>query len=143
MIGERWDAPRFDPQLHVEFGRRSTDFSDFFLDEETASTLSSAIVWRAFACKEMLALETGESPITEAGDYSDVKVIDGDAEFPWLDVGLITQDEMRSLMRALVNRVYTILRGLPHKGTVERYKEVGFSLQRAYGAPFALRHLDE
>ncbi|QRM34862.1 hypothetical protein [Microvirga sp. VF16] len=143
MTGAKWDAPRFDSQLHIELGRKSTDLSDFVLDEETASTLSSAIVWKAFACGEMLALETGESPITEKGDYSDVRVIDGEAEFPWLDVGLITQDEMRSLMRALVNRVYTILRGLPNRETVERYKEFGFSLQRAYGAPFALRHLDE
>ena len=48
------------------------------------------------------------APVSHAGDFSDVVVIDANGRrIPWTDVSHITQDEMRELMRKVVNRLYT------------------------------------
>ena len=56
----------------------------------------------------METLHAGLSPVTRAGDYSDVFVTDADGRrIPWADVSHIDEDEMRDLMRDIVNRLYT------------------------------------
>ena len=53
-------------------------------------------------------LHGGRSPITQTGDYSDVKVIDAAGnEIPWTEVSRLDQNEMKSLMKQVVNRIYT------------------------------------
>lgn len=53
-------------------------------------------------------LHAGQVPITRAGDYSDVFVLDADGQrIPWTEVSRIDDDEMRDLMRQIVNRLYT------------------------------------
>ena len=53
-------------------------------------------------------LHAGHVPVTRTGDYSDVVVLDADGQrFPWMDVSRIDDDEMRDLMRDIVNRLYT------------------------------------
>jgi hypothetical protein len=43
-------------------------------------------------------------------DYSDVKVIDAEGrEIPWNQVARINQDEMKTLMTGIVNRIHTFL----------------------------------
>ena len=63
-------------------------------------------------CVRNTHLETihaGMSPITRTGDYSDVFVVDAEGRrIPWTDVSHIDQDEMRDLMRDIVNRLYTL-----------------------------------
>ena len=55
-------------------------------------------------------LHRGLSPITKTGDYSDVVVIDANGErLPWPDVSRFDDDEMRDLMRQIVNKIYTFL----------------------------------
>ena len=65
----------------------------------------------AMLCVRNTRLETlhaGMTPITRTGDYSDVFVIDGDdRRIPWTEVSRIDEDEMRALMRDIVNRLYT------------------------------------
>ena len=47
-------------------------------------------------------------PVSHTGDFSDVVVIDADGQrIPWPEVSHISQDEMRDLMRTVVNRLYT------------------------------------
>ena len=62
-------------------------------------------------CVRNTHLETihaGMSPITRTGDYSDVFVVDADGRrILWTDVSHINEDEMRDLMREIVNRLYT------------------------------------
>lgn len=54
------------------------------------------------------SLHSGVVPVTHAGDYSDVRIIDADGrEIPWNDVSHLNQDEMRALMKEIVNRLYT------------------------------------
>ncbi len=53
-------------------------------------------------------LHSGIVPVTHAGDYSDVRVIDADGrEIAWNDVSHLDDDQMRSLMKEIVNRLYT------------------------------------
>lgn len=71
---------------------------------QTAKTL-------ALMCVRNTHLEnihSGASPITRTGDFSDVRVIDGEGrEIPWTEVSRINDDEMRRIMKQVVNRLYT------------------------------------
>ena len=65
----------------------------------------------AMMCVRNTGLETlhaGIVPVTHVGDYSDVRVIDGDGrEIAWNDASHLDDDQMRDLMREIVNRLYT------------------------------------
>lgn len=65
----------------------------------------------AMMCIRNTGLETlhaGVVPITRTGDYSDVRVIDADGrEIAWNDVSHLDNDQMRALMKEIVNRLYT------------------------------------
>ena len=65
----------------------------------------------ALMCVRQSRLETlhrGLTPITHTGDYSDVVVVDADGRrIPWPEVSRFNQDEMRDLMREIVNKIYT------------------------------------
>jgi hypothetical protein len=53
-------------------------------------------------------LHAGQVPVTHAGDYSDVFVVNADGRrIPWRDVSRFNDDEMRALMRDIVNRLHT------------------------------------
>ena len=54
------------------------------------------------------SLHAGIVPVTHTGDYSDVRVIDADGrEIAWNDVSHLDNDQMRALMKEIVNRLYT------------------------------------
>ena len=73
---------------------------------EFAKIITAACVRRGYLEK----LHCGTTPVTHTGDYSDVKVIDGDGrEIPWNEVSRINQDEMKTLMTSVVNRIFTFL----------------------------------
>ena len=78
------------------------------LDEqkELAKIIVAACVRRGY----LEALHRGTPPVSHTGDYSDVKVIDANGrEIPWNEVSRINQNEMKTLMVGIVNRVYTFL----------------------------------
>jgi len=55
-------------------------------------------------------IHAGLSPISETGDYSDVFVHDAQRrKIPWTDVSHIDDEEMKALMKEVVNRLYTFL----------------------------------
>ena len=74
-----------------------------------ASFLAKAM---AVMCVRNTILEDfhgGIHPVTHTGDFSDVVVIDANGRrIPWTEVAHIEQDEMRELMRQIVNRLYTV-----------------------------------
>jgi len=73
---------------------------------EFAKVMAAACVRRGYLEK----LHAGTSPVTRTGDYSDVKVIDAEGrEIPWNMVSRINQDEMKTLMTGVVNRIHTFL----------------------------------
>ena len=65
----------------------------------------------AVACVRNTQLETlhaGLKPVSQAGDGSDVVVVDASGRrIPWSEVSRINDDEMRALMREIVDRLYT------------------------------------
>lgn len=65
----------------------------------------------AIMCVRNTGLETlhsGIVPVTHTGDYSDVRVIDADGrEIAWNDVSHLDDDQMRALMKEIVNRLYS------------------------------------
>jgi hypothetical protein len=73
---------------------------------ELAKTLTAMCVRNT----EIEDIHAGPSPISRRGDYSDVKVIDADgSEFSWADASHISDDEMKILMKSVVNRLYAFL----------------------------------
>lgn len=78
------------------------------LERKIASVLSKAM---ALICVRNTCLETlhaGPGVISHTGDYSDVIVTDANGrQIPWSEVSKISDDEMRELMREIVNRLYT------------------------------------
>ena len=65
----------------------------------------------ALVCVRQSMLETlhrGATPITRTGDYSDVVVVDAEGRrIPWPEVSRFDENEMRDLMREIVNKLYT------------------------------------
>ncbi len=65
----------------------------------------------AVACVRNTQLETlhaGLTPVSQTGDGSDVVVEDATGRrIPWSELSRINDDEMRALMREIVDRLYT------------------------------------
>ena len=54
-------------------------------------------------------IHAGVEPSSEAGDFSDVKVVTPFGEIPWNNLSRIRDDEMREFMKQVVDRLYTVL----------------------------------
>ena len=85
----------------------------------------------AMMCVRKTGLETlhsGVAPTTHTGDYSDVRVIDADGrEIAWNDVSHLDDDQMRALMKEIVNRLYTFnvsIDDLEFRSRVDRWARV-------------------
>lgn len=84
---------------------------------ELAKIMTAACVRRGY----LEQLHCGTTPVTLTGDYSDVKVIDAEGrEIPWNNVARINQDEMRTLVTGVVNRIYTFLARTLFSATVDK-----------------------
>jgi hypothetical protein len=90
------------------------------MNEETARRLAGAM---AVLCVRNTCIEdihAGIEPHSAAGDFSDVKVVTPVGEIPWTRLSRINNDEMRALMKQLVDRIYTVLLRLDDPEFVER-----------------------
>jgi hypothetical protein len=77
-------------------------------EKRVAARLAKIMAMLCVRNSQLETLHAGLSPITRTGDYSDVFVVDADGRrIPWLEVSQIDEDEMRALMRDIVNRLYT------------------------------------
>ena len=66
----------------------------------------------ALACVRQTSIEElhlGRGAYSKSGDYSDVKVVTPYGEIPWNELSRISQEEMKLLMREVVNKLYTVL----------------------------------
>lgn len=75
-------------------------------------------------------LHSGTSPVSKTGDYSDVKVVTPYGEIPWNELSRISDDEMKTLNKEIVNKVFTFLlylqkEGLP-EGSLPLYPPTGW-----------------
>ena len=96
------------------------------LQSEFSKIMVAACVRRGYLEK----LHCGTTPATRTGDYSDVKVIDAEGrEIPWSEVSRINQDEMKTLMTGVVNRIHTYLARTLFSATAD--KEFEQSMDKA------------
>lgn len=57
-------------------------------------------------------IHAGKPVVSRTGDYRDVKLVTPSGEIPWNEVSRITQAEMKTLMKQVVNKLYTVLMSL-------------------------------
>lgn len=77
-------------------------------EKRNAAKLAKIMALLCVRNTQLETLHAGLTPITRTGDYSDVFVLDADGRrIPWSEVSRIDEDEMRALMRDIVNRLYT------------------------------------
>lgn len=60
-------------------------------------------------------LHAGKPVISRSGDYDDVTVVTPHGEIPWNGVSRISQEEMKKLMKQVVNKLYTVLMSLENE----------------------------
>ena len=79
-------------------------------DEKTCAELAKTLTAMCVRNAEIEKIHSGKIPVTKTGNYSDVKVIDAEgSEFAWPDVSHISDDEMKVIMKGVVNRLYTFM----------------------------------
>ena len=54
-------------------------------------------------------LHSGMTPSSQSGDYSDVKVVTPCGEIPWHKLSRVSDEEMKRLMKEIVDKIYTFL----------------------------------
>jgi len=84
----------------------------FFNDNQMMKKLSKVLVLNCVRNTFLEDLHAGIVPSSKAGDYSDVKVVSPYGEIPWNRLSRLSDDEMKDLMKEIVNKVYTLLAGL-------------------------------
>ena len=76
-------------------------------EKRIAAKLAKIMAMLCVRNTQLETLHAGLTPITRTGDYSDVVVLDADGRrIPWTEVSRFDEDEMRALMRDIVNRLY-------------------------------------
>lgn len=77
-------------------------------EKRIAAKLAKTMAMLCVRNTHLEAIHAGRTPVTRTGDWSDVTVVDADGNrIPWTDVSHINDNEMRDLMRDIVNRLYT------------------------------------
>jgi hypothetical protein len=78
-------------------------------EKKLASVLAKAITAICVRNTFLEDLHAGTSPSSKTGDFSDVKVVTPHGEIPWRNLSRISDEEMKRLMKQVVNNVYTFL----------------------------------
>jgi hypothetical protein len=77
-------------------------------DSEHFEDLAKILTAMCVRATQLEEIHSGKTPVTNTGDYSDVKVIDAEGnEISWAELSRIDNDEMKTLMKEIVNRMYT------------------------------------
>lgn len=71
--------------------------------------VSKALVNQCVRNTGLEDLHGGITPDSKTGDFSDVKVVTPYGEIPWTELSRISDEEMKPLMKEIVNKVYTYL----------------------------------
>jgi len=77
--------------------------------EATTKKLAKIITLHAFRNTFIEELHAGTHPGTNAGDYSDVKVVTPYGKIPWNNLSRISDEEMEKLNKEVVDKIYTFL----------------------------------
>jgi len=78
------------------------------IEQKIAGKFAKTLTAMCVRHTELEDIHAGITPVTKTGDYSDVKIIDADGnEIAWNEASRITNPEMKTLMKKIVNRLYT------------------------------------
>jgi hypothetical protein len=85
-------------------------FKELQSDETLRRRLAKSAAFKMFRSSEKLEnLHEGIYPSSETGDYSDVKIISPFGEIPWNRFSRFSDEEIKEVMREVVDRTYTYL----------------------------------
>ena len=77
-------------------------------EDRIAAQLAKVIAVACVRNTQLENLHAGRTPVSRTGDGSDIVVEDAIGNrIPWSEVSQIDDDEMRALMREIVDRLYT------------------------------------
>lgn len=77
-------------------------------EQRIAARLAKVMAMMCVRNSKLENIHAGVFPVTKAGDYSDVMVLDADGRrIPWNDVSHIDDAQMRDLMKDIVDRLFT------------------------------------
>lgn len=79
------------------------------MDREAAAALAKALASTCVRNTFLEDLHAGTAPSTKAGDYSDVKVTSPYGDIPWERLSRISDEEMKKLMKEIVDNLFTVL----------------------------------
>jgi hypothetical protein len=85
------------------------------MQQEYSATLAKAIAVLCVRHTFLEDLHAGKTPVSRTGDYSDVTVVTPDREIAWNELSRISDDEMKKLMKQIVNKLYTVLMSLENE----------------------------
>jgi hypothetical protein len=105
------------------------------MDPEIAKQLALGM---AVLCVRNTCIEdihAGITPHSQAGDFSDAKVVTPDGEIPWNRLSRISDDEMREFMKQVVDQIYTVLLRLDDPEFLERMEHYARRTTKAWDAP--------
>lgn len=77
--------------------------------EDQRAVFTLALVETCFRNTELENLHAGRSPRSVTGDFSDVKVVSPRGEIPWNELSRLSDEEMKTLMIEVVDKVYTFV----------------------------------
>src|SRR5215813_10616238 len=75
-------------------------------DEVLRKRLAKIMARDCFRNTKLEEFHGGIYPSSDAGDYSDVKVVSSFGEIPWTKVSRLSDEEMKALMIDVVNHCY-------------------------------------
>ena len=105
------------------------------MDEEAAKRLALGM---AVLCVRNTCIEdihAGIEPNSQAGDFSDAKVVTPYGEIPWNKLSRIRNDEMCEFMKQVVDRIYTVLLRLDEPEFIERMNNYALRMTKAWDEP--------
>ena len=77
-------------------------------EKRIAAKLAKVMAMMCVRNTKLESLHAGQVPVTKTGDYSDVVVLDAEGrKIPWNEVSHIDDAQMRTLMKDVVNQLYT------------------------------------
>ena len=102
-------------------------------NEILAAELAKALVALCVRNTFLEDLHSGTTPSSQTRDYADVKVVTPYGEIPWPKLSRISDDEMKKLMKEIVDKLYTFLSRQADLEFLDTFSAPGRSLYTALG----------
>ncbi len=104
------------------------------MNQEIAKRLALGMAVLCVRNTSIEDIHVGIAPRSQAGDFSDAKVVTPDGEIPWNRLSRISDDEMREFMKQVVDRIYIVLLRSDDPEFVERMDHYARRTTKAWDA---------